>query len=119
MDVTSSNFQQSFLTVHRLSVCNSVNFDDFVIKADFHRVWLFSIILTVISWQNECKFSCCFFTPMIYPGVIVTLRMKEISHENISSVALLYKQIQHDVCRCVKSLMILQFWKLQKMTTIR
>ena len=40
MEIT---LQDNFLTLRRLSVCNLLNFDDFVIKAGFHRLWLIYI----------------------------------------------------------------------------
>ena len=40
MEINSSNLQNRFLTV-KLSVCNK--FDDFVIKAGYHRLWLIFI----------------------------------------------------------------------------
>ena len=44
MEILSYNFQDNFLTLRRLSVGYNLNCDDFVIKADFHRLWLTYIL---------------------------------------------------------------------------
>ena len=44
MEIASSNFLDTFFTVHRLKVCRKTHFDNFVIKAGFHRLWLFDIL---------------------------------------------------------------------------
>ena len=42
MEINSSNLQSSLILISvKLSVCNK--FDDFVIKAGFHRLWLIFI----------------------------------------------------------------------------
>ena len=41
--------QDNFLTLRRLSVCNLLNLDDYVLKAGFHRLWLNYILPTYPS----------------------------------------------------------------------
>ena len=49
MKIASSNFQDSFLTIHRLNVCKYINFENFVIKAGFHRLWLILYIYVCVN----------------------------------------------------------------------
>ena len=54
MEIMSYHFQDIFLTLRRLRVCNKLNFDYFVIKSGFHRLWLIYILLFIFN-RDGCK----------------------------------------------------------------
>ena len=60
MEIVSSNFQDSFFTVHRLNLCKQIDFDNFVIKAEFHRLWL------IYTPQNNLRTTQCKFPLVVY-----------------------------------------------------
>ena len=64
MEITSQNLQDDFLTLHRLSVCNLLKFDDYVIKDGFHRLWLSYVNIRSVLYdagpeQSFVLFSLC------------------------------------------------------------